>query len=49
MDLTSGMLERESEKLGMSPHLRSVLQQDLPAKPECVYRGSTDGLKVKLS
>ena len=32
----SGMLERESEELGLSPHLRSLLQQHLPTKPECV-------------
>src|SRR6266446_5668603 len=32
----SGMLERESEELGMSTHLRSLLQQHLPTKPECV-------------
>jgi hypothetical protein len=31
-----GMLEHESEALGLSPHLRSLLQQHLPAKPECV-------------
>ena len=31
----SGMLERESEELGLSLHLRSLLQQHLPAKPEC--------------
>ncbi|MBZ5686732.1 MAG: DUF5519 family protein [Acidobacteriia bacterium] len=32
----SGMLERESEELGLSPHLRSLLQQHLPSKPERV-------------
>jgi hypothetical protein len=31
-----GMLERESEALGLSPHLRSLLQQHLPTEPECV-------------
>ena len=30
------MLERESEELGLSPHLRALLQQHLPTKPECV-------------
>ena len=32
----SGMLERESEELGLSPHLRSLLQQHLPTKAESV-------------
>jgi hypothetical protein len=32
----SGMLERESEQLGLSPHLRSLLQQHLPTKAEAV-------------
>ncbi len=31
-----GMLERESEELGMSPNLRSLLQRHLPTKPACV-------------
>jgi hypothetical protein len=31
-----GMLDREIEELGLSPHLRSLLQQRLPTKPECV-------------
>ena len=30
----SGMLKRESEELGLSPHLRSLLQQHLPTKAE---------------
>lgn len=30
-----GMLERESEELGLSLHLRSLLQQHLPTRPEC--------------
>jgi hypothetical protein len=30
-----GMLERESEALGLNRHLRSLLQQHLPTKPEC--------------
>jgi|SRR5258708_18743919 len=33
---SSGMLERESEELGLSPHLTSLLQQHLPAKAESV-------------
>src|SRR5579872_1898813 len=36
-----GMLEHESESLGLSPHLRSLLQQHLPAKAE---RGTADAL-----
>jgi hypothetical protein len=32
----SGMLERESEELGLSPHLRSLLKQHLPTKAESV-------------
>jgi hypothetical protein len=32
----SGMLEHESEQLGLSPHLRSLLQQHLPTKAESV-------------
>jgi len=30
-----GMLEHESEELGLSLHLRSLLQQHLPTRPEC--------------
>ncbi len=36
-----GMLEHESEELGLSPHLRSLLQQHLPTQPE---RTTTDRL-----
>jgi hypothetical protein len=36
-----GMLEHESEALGLSTHLRSLLQQHLPAKAE---RGTADAL-----
>jgi hypothetical protein len=32
----SGMLERESEELGLSPHVRSLLQQHLPTKAQSV-------------
>ena len=32
----SGMLEHESEELGLSPHLRSLLQQHVPTKAEYV-------------
>src|SRR6202162_5132164 len=32
----SGMLERESAELGLSPHLRSLLQKNLPTKVESV-------------
>jgi hypothetical protein len=32
----SGMLERESEELGLSPHLRSLLKQHLPTQAESV-------------
>jgi hypothetical protein len=35
------MLEQESEALGLSPHLRSLLQQHLPANAE---RGTADAL-----
>jgi hypothetical protein len=31
-----GMLEHESEELGLSPHLRSLLQQHVPTKVESV-------------
>src|SRR6266852_6226347 len=31
-----GMLEHESEELGLSPHLTSLLQQHLPTKAESV-------------
>jgi hypothetical protein len=31
-----GMLEHENEQLGLSPHLRSLLQQHLPTKAEAV-------------
>ena len=31
-----GMLEHESEELGLSPHLRSLLRQHLPTKEEYV-------------
>jgi hypothetical protein len=37
----SGMLEHESEALGLSPHLMSLLQQHLPTKAE---RGTADAL-----
>jgi hypothetical protein len=36
----SGMLERESAELGLSPHLRSLLQQHLPTKVESVTADS---------
>jgi hypothetical protein len=36
-----GMLEHESEALGLSPHLRLLLEQHLPAKAE---RGTADAL-----
>ena len=36
-----GMLEHESEALGLSTHLRALLQQHLPAKAE---RGTADAL-----
>lgn len=29
------MLERESEELGLSPRLRSLLEQHVPTRPEC--------------
>ncbi len=31
-----GMLERESEELGLSPRVRSLLQQHLPSKAESI-------------
>ena len=34
------MLERKSEELGLSPHLRSLLQQHLPTKVESVTADS---------
>jgi hypothetical protein len=40
VDLTSGMLERESEALGLSPHLKSLLQQHLPTRVESVTADS---------
>ena len=36
----SAMLERKSEELGLSPHLRSLLQQHLPTKVESVTADS---------
>ena len=36
----SGMLERESEELALSSHLRSLLQQHLPTRVESVTADS---------